>query len=72
MMSIWKKDNFHKQIISKIERKRCDHAAENTEKYPGDYNAGFPGGRVSGVLQPFIRNYEKGQTVPFHKIIYGT
>ena len=61
------------RIVEKeIERKGYDHAAENSEEYPCDYNARFSCRGIPGVLQSFVRNYEKGKTFSVYQIAYGT
>ena len=37
-----------------------------------DYDARFPGRGISGVLQSFVWNYEKGKTFSVYQIAYGT
>lgn len=53
-------------------RKGYDHAAENSKEYPCDYDAGFSCRGISGVLQSFVWNYEKGKTFSVYQIAYGT
>ena len=52
--------------------KGYDHAAENSKEYPCDYDAGFSCRGISGVLQSFVWNYEKGKTFSVYQITYGT
>ena len=44
----------------------------NSKEYPCDYDAGFSCRGISGVLQSFVWNYEKGKTFSVYQITYGT
>lgn len=53
-------------------KKGYDHATENSEEYPCDYNAGLSCRGIPGVLQSSVWNYEKGKTFSVYQIAYGT